>query len=357
MSNRRQQVKSKIGKPPGSLIFVGEKNVDKTIITLVEYDQTEYECRKIESLDKLKQQLTNRKKEKVLWINVNGLQDVELISEIGSLFGIHPLSIEDVLNSYQRSKADFFENGIFIVAKNAEIKNNKELSIEQVSFFIGQNFVISFQHNPEVDTFNSIYAIIEKGKGIIRKSKADYLLYVLLDFLLDNYFLVVEELGEQIDDLQEILLKNPKTEELAKIQKLKKYLQNTRQTVSPLRELLNSLIRRDSLLITEETVIYFRDTLDHQIRIVENLETLRDTLTTMLDIYLSSVNNKMNEVMKVLTIIATIFIPLTFIVGIYGMNFQYMPELEWKFGYPLILFLMIVIAILLVRYFKKKNWF
>ncbi len=356
MSIRKNQIKSKIGKPPGSLIFVGEKNIDKTVLTLTEYDEESYDSRVIKSFKELESLHINNKSRKIRWLNVNGLQNVELISKIGTLLGIHSLNVEDVLNSYHHPKADFFDNGIFIVMKNFEMKEDKRLSDEQVSFFLGENFLVSFQHNPEVDTFNPIYERIENGKNVFRKSKADYLLYVLLDFILDNYFLVVEELGEQIDDAQGVLLKNPTTEDLMRIQTLKKYIQKIRQAASPLRDILNSLLRRDSALINEETIIYLRDTLDHQIHIFENLETLRDSLTTMLDIYLSSINNKMNEVMKVLTIIATIFIPLTFIVGIYGMNFKHMPELDWKFGYPIVMAIMIAIAVSLVWYFKKKKW-
>ncbi len=357
MAKKKNQIKSKIGAPPGSLIFVGEKDIDKTILTLTEYGEKVYNSRVITSFEELGALSKKKNGVKGKWLNVNGLQNVELISKIGSLFQIHPLTIEDILNSYHRPKADFFENGIFVVMKTVELKNGTELSANQVSFFLNKDMIISFQHNPAEDTFQPIYERIEKGITVLRKSKTDYLLYVLVDFVLDGYFLVEEELGEQIDDLQTVLLKEPTTKDLVKIQTLKKYLQKIRQAIVPVREILNSLLRRDSALINDSTNIYLRDTVDHQIHIVENLEMQRDTLTTMLDIYLSSINNRMNEVMKVLTIIATIFIPLTFIVGVYGMNFKHMPELSWKFGYPLIMILMFGIGGVLVWYFKKKKWF
>ncbi len=230
-----------------------------------------------------------------------------------------------------------------------------EILTEQVSLILGPNFVLSFQENVG-DVFDQIRERIRSGKGKIRKMGADYLVYTLLDAIVDNYFIILEKIGEQIEFIEERLIINPASDTLNTIHKLKREMLFLRKSVWPLREVISGMERGESSLIKGTTKIYLRDVYDHNIQIIDTIETLRDMLSGMLDIYLTSISNRLNAVMKVLTIIATIFMPLTFLAGIYGMNFKYMPELEWKWGYPLILLIMSTIGISMLFYFKRKKW-
>lgn len=351
--SRKKHIKAKIGKPPGTLIYHGERRLDDVNITLTEYNLSEYKHQKIDSVESLKE-IISLKSDKTRWINVNGLSNIKIIEEIGNMFNIHLLVLEDIMNSYQRPKAEIYSDHIFTVLKDINFSND-HLSIGQVSLLIINNCIISFCDEKE-DPFQPVYSRIENGYRLFRTKKSDYLFYVLIDLLIDRYFLVMEEFSERIDVNQEKLLSNPEKEDLHIIQNLKKDLQRTRHAILPNRDLLNLLLRRDSELISKDVELFFRDTLDHQIQIIENLETTRDSILTLLDIYLSSISNKMNEVMKVLTIIATIFIPLTFIAGVYGMNFEYIPELSWKYSYFVLWGVMLVIGIALGLFFKKKHW-
>ena len=229
------------------------------------------------------------------------------------------------------------------------------IKAEQVSVILGSNFVISFQEIPG-DVFDPIRDRIRNAKGRIRKMGADYLAYALLDAIVDNYFIILEKLGEKIEDMEEALVQNPTPETLQTIHHLKRETIFLRKSVWPLREVINSLERKESALIQEKTLIYIRDVYDHTIQVIDSVETFRDLVSGMLDIYLSSISNKMNNVMRVLTIIATIFIPLTFVAGIYGMNFKFMPELEWPMSYPLVWIIMIGITLSMIVYFRKKEW-
>jgi magnesium transporter len=353
--NRKNKIKEKIGKPPGTLIYTGEKKSEVTTITIVEYSDTDYTQRKVESIEELTGILSDRKKDKIYWLDINGLHNVELLSKLGEYLGIHNLVMEDVLNLYQRPKVDYFSDDIFLILKRINSNSEQEFNFEQVSMLLRENFVITFQDDPNTN-LNVIQSRIEASKSLLRKAAADFLFYVIADYLIDQYFLVLEELNDKVENLQDDLVEKPSKDDISRIQNLKKDLQKIRQSISPVREIMNSLMRQDSDLILDSTIIYLRDSLDHLIQLLDMIETYRDSITTLLDIYLSSVSNRMNEVMKVLTIIATIFIPLTFIAGVYGMNFEYMPELHWRYGYFIILGLMLLVGILLGTYFKKKNW-
>lgn len=354
LSSKKQQIKSKIGKPPGTLIYVGESKIEKAVINVVEYNDQLFSIKQIDSRDDLKK-YKERSKDKVTWISVNGLSDIELLSFIGETFNIHSLFLEDIINSNQQPKVDYHEDDIFVVLKKTTMEENQEISLNQVSLWFTSNLLITFHDDPKED-FTHIHQRIEAGKNVFRKSKEDYLFYVLIDYIVDGYFLIVEEISEKIEALQEMLIREPDQDTLQKIQLLRKEAYKTKQAVRPVRELTASIIRQESDYISEATLIYFRDTMDHVIQITEALEVQRESITTLIDIYLSSISNRMNEVMKVLTIIATIFIPLTFIAGIYGMNFVYMPELEWKFGYFAVWAVMLLVGIALILFFKKKKW-
>ena len=343
----------KIGLPPGTLIHIGDKKVENVEITLINYDKAQYQEREIKKIEEC---FPFKDKSAVTWININGIHDVEIMGKIGEYVGLHPLLLEDIMNTDQRPKIEDFGDYIFIILKMIYYNEKKhEIEIEQVSLILGLNFVISFQER-EGDVFNSIRERIRRGKGKMRKSGADYLAYTLIDAIVDNYFVILEGTGEKIEEMEEKLVANPTPNTLQGIHNLKRDMIFLRKSVWPLREVISGLKRTESSLIEESTDIYLRDVYDHSIQVIDTIETFRDMISGMLDIYLSSISNKMNEVMKVLTIIATIFIPLTFIAGIYGMNFVYIPELQLRWGYFAALFIMAVVSIIMLIYFRKKKW-
>jgi magnesium transporter len=343
----------KAGLAPGTLVYVGEKKVEKVKINIFDYDETqvtEKEAATIEECFPFKDQPT------VTWINIDGLHEVDIIEKLGNHFGLHPLLLEDILNTEQRPKIEESENYIFFVLKMIRIgEDDQQFITEQVSVVLGSNFVISLQER-EGDVFEPVRERIRKSKWRIRKLGSDYLAYALLDAIVDNYFVVLEKIGEQIEETEQQLTENPTPQVLGHIRDLKKDMIYLRKSIWPLRELISGFERIESSLVQESTGVYLRDVYDHTIQIIDTIESYRDTISGMLDIYLSSISNRMNEVMKVLTIFASIFIPLTFVAGIYGMNFKNMPELEWHWGYFGILGVMAAIIIALLIYFKRKRW-
>ena len=344
---------TKSGLPPGALIHIGEKKAEKVRISILDYDENQCEEKEAKTIEEC---FPFKDKPTTTWINIDGLHQVDIIEKIGKNFDLHPLLLEDILNTEQRPKIEDFENYIFIVLKilDYEDKTN-EINSEQISIIFGHNFVISFQEK-EVDVFNQIKERIRTGKGRIRKMGADHLAYSLIDAIVDGYFIILEKLGENIEVVEEKMIANPTPETLHAIHRLKRKMISLRKSVWPLREVVSALERSDSSLIQESTRIYLKDVYDHTVQVIDSVETFRDMLSGMLDVYLSSISNKMNEIMKVLTIIATIFIPLTFIAGVYGMNFEYMPELKWKWGYPAIWAVMLIVGISMLFYFGKKKW-
>lgn len=350
---KKTGITEKVGLPPGTLVHVGERKTGKVKIIIIDYDPENYQEKEVERIEEC---FPFKDKPTITWINIDGLQEVGIIEKIGAHFGIHPLILEDILHTRQRPKAEDLGDYLFIVLKMIYHNENEDETIgEQVSLILGQNYVISFQER-EGDIFNPIRERIRNSKGRIRKGGADYLAHALVDAVVDHYFVILEKLGEKIESLEDELVTNPTPETLQIIHTLKRDLIFLRKSVWPLREVINALERGESPLITESTGIYLRDVYDHTIQVIETMETFRDMVSGMLDIYLSSVSNRMNEVMKVLTIIATIFIPLTFIAGIYGMNFKFMPELEWHWGYPTALVIMLILVGFMVMYFRKKKW-
>ena len=353
MSRLEKKSSKSTGLPPGTLVHIGEKKTDKADITVIDYNQKDFreiKCNKVEDC------FSYKMKPSVTWINVDGLNDIKVIERIGEHFDIHSLVLEDILNTNQRPKMEDFEKYIFVVLKmlHYDDKNNN-ISVEQVSLILCKNLVISFQET-KGDVFDSIRDRIRTNKGRIRRRGSDYLLYSLVDAIIDNYFIILEKTGDRVEDIEEKLIENPNPGLLKEIHGLKRDMIYLRKSVWPLREVINGLLRGESKIIRRETHIYLRDVYDHTIQTIDTIETFRDMISGMLDIYMSSVSNKMNEVMKVLTIFAAIFIPLTFIAGIYGMNFDFMPELHWKWGYLTVWIVLISVALLLLFYFKRKNW-
>ena len=346
---RRSQ---KAGLPPGTLVHIGEQKVEKVRISIIDYDEKQLKEMDAETVEVC---FPFRDSNTVTWINIDGLHDVGIIEKLGSCYNLHPLLLEDILNTEQRPKMEDFGDYLFLVLKMLDYGENGVIEAEQVSLVLGPNYVISFQEH-EGDVFNAVRERIRKNKGRIRKSGADYLAYALMDSIVDNYFLILENVGERIEAAEQQLAENPTMETLNAIRELKKEMIFLRKSIWPLREVINNLERGESSLIHESLTAYLRDVYDHTIQIIDTVESLRDMISGLLDVYLSSISNKMNEVMKVLTIFASIFIPLTFVAGIYGMNFKFMPELEWTWGYFTALSVMGLAAAVMLVYFKRKKW-
>ena len=344
---------NKRGLPPGELVHIGEKRTERSSITVLDYDENTFEetsVKQVEDCFSLKDSPT------VSWINVDGVHELDVIEKLGNSFGVHPLILEDIVNTDQRPKLEDFEQYLFVILKMFQYDDkHQEILTEQVSVLLGQNFVISFQEKPG-DVFDPLRTRIRNAKGRVRKMGADYLAYALLDAIVDNYFVILEKIGERIEDLEEKIVTNPTPKTLQTIHSLKRGLIFLRKSVWPLREVINGLQKSESPLIQETTEIYLRDVYDHTIQVIDTVETFRDMVAGMLDIYLSSISNKLNEVMKVLTIFAAIFIPLTFIVGVYGMNFKVMPELDWQWGYPMVWLVIIIVSLSMILFFRRRKW-
>jgi magnesium transporter len=334
-------------------VHIGEVQAEKAQISVLDYDESNVREKVVDTIEEC---LPFKDAPTVTWINITGLHEIALIEAVGKSFNLHPLILEDIAHTGQRPKMEEYENLLFIVIKMLRYKEDVgQIDEEQVSLILGPNWVLSFQER-EGDVFDPLRERIRNGKGRIRKMGADYLAYSLLDAVVDHYFLILERLGDRIEVLGEALLIQPVPQTLAEIHDLKRELLFLRKSVWPLRGVINGLQRGESPLFHPHTLIYLRDLYDHTIQVMDAVETFRDMTAGMLDIYLSSASNRMNEIMKVLTIIATIFIPLTFIAGIYGMNFQFMPELKWPFGYFCALGFMSAVAIGLLIYFRRRKW-
>ena len=342
------------GLPPGTLVHIGEKKVEKVRISVIDYDEGHFQERVVDTVEEC---FPFRDKPTVTWINVDGVHDLDVVEKLGGCFGIHPIVLEDVVNTMQRPKMLDFGDYIFIALKMLYFDDSKKkgVKVEQVSLIFGSNFVISFQEDIG-DVFDAVRDRIRKGKGKMRRSSADYLAYSLIDSIVDGYFIVFEWLGERIEEVQERLVVTPTVENLQTIHYLKSEMIELRKAVWPLREVIANLERTDSPLIKKDTLIFLRNVYGHTIEIIETIESFRDLISGMIDIYLSSLSMKLNEVMKYLTIIATIFIPLTFMVGIYGMNFKYMPEIGWRFGYPMVMSVILIVGVSMLIYFRRKKW-
>lgn len=341
----------KSGLPPGTLTFVGEQKLDQALIHLIQYHE-EIEVEKdIQDINESQKYLSNST---VTWIDICGVHDVSLIKKIGELFSIHPLVQEDILHMLQRPKMEEIESYIFFVLKMFYFEDQNIVE-EQISMILGDNYVITFQEKPG-DIFDPLRERIRSGKFKITKAHSDYLAYSIIDAIVDNYFVILEDFGEKIELVEDALLMNSTHKIAQEIHTLKRKILLLRRSVWPLRELINKMNNSESTLIKKTTKIYLRDIYDHTIQVIDTIENYRDILYGMLDTYLSSINIGMNEIMKTLTIIATIFIPLTFITGIYGMNFEFMPELKWALGYFIVLGFMIFLSGIMLLFFKRKKW-
>lgn len=343
----------KAGLPPGTLVPIGETRSGPISITLIQYNGDTHQERTLHSLQEIPALLSDNV---VTWVNLSGLNDLSLIETLGAQFQLHPLVLEDIVNTDQRPKWDAYETYAFLVAKALVYTiPTRQLATEQISIVFGQGFVLTFQENGG-DPFGPVRERLRTGRGRLRVQRSDYLVYTLMDAIVDNYFGVLEGISEVTEQVEEQLLADPKPEVLKDLYRLRRSILFVRRAVWPLREVIGTLQRGHSQLVTEFTRTYLADVYDHTIQVIDAVEALRDLIAGMLELYLSSASNRMTAVMKVLTVITTIFMPLTFIAGIYGMNFEYMPELKSPWGYPLTLMTMLGIAVGMLWYFHRKRW-
>lgn len=350
---KRLSAKATIGQVPGAPVYVGSKTDSDLYIEVFEYDKETLKEKRLSGVEETYGFITS---DPVSWININGLSHIHEIEKLGKQYKLHPLVIEDIVNTQQRPKMEEFENYLFVVLKMLHMDKDKGLIIEHVSFILGQNYVISFQES-EGDVFDSVRNRIRTSKGVIRSMSADYLLYALMDAIVDYYFYLLDEFGNRIEGLEDQLFETEVHNDIsAEIQSLKREILRIRRAVSPLREIVSRIEKSGHPNLSAKITLYLSDLQDHIIQVSESIEIYREMTWSLMDMYMTTISNKMNTIMKVLTIIATIFIPLTFIAGIYGMNFKYIPELQYENGYFVLLGVMLVIFLVMLLYFRSKKW-
>ena len=349
------EIKAKeVGLAPGTLVHVGEQKIEKPELTIIDYDPERLERHDDVTIDAC---IPLKETDSVSWINLYGLHDIDLIEQLGENFGIHKLALEDILNTTHRPKFEIFDDYVLIILKMLSFDEEKvHVIAEQFSFVFGKKHVLSFQER-RGDVFNGVRERLERKSGRIRHRGTDYLVYALIDSVVDSYFHILERIGDHLEALEQDLIREPTQDCLNRIYHFKNQLLALRKSIWPLREVIAEMQKEECTLIDPSTQVFLRDLYDHSIQVIDTVEIFRDTVSGLLDLYMSSVSNRMNEVMKVLTIMASIFIPLTFIAGIYGMNFEYMPELKWRWAYPAIWMVMGATVAGMVLFFKKKRWF
>ena len=353
-TRRRRNLARKTGLSPGTPVFVGEQHLAEMQIKVVRYDEDHHQVTTPATLDEALRSIAPSGK---TWIDICGVHDTAAIEKLGKHFNLHPLVIEDIPHTDQRVKVDEYDGYVFIVVKDLALRQNGEpvLESDQISLILMPHCLISFQERPG-DSFDAVRRRLAVGFGRMRKLGVDYLAYALLDAIVDEYFVLLERFGEKIEDLEEVLIESPAPPSLASLYGMRRNLLLLRRAAWPLREIVARLERHDISLIQESTRIFLRDLYDHSVQVIDAVETARDLLSSMVEIYLSNMSNRMNEVMKRLTAITAIFIPLTFIAGVYGMNFEHMPELQWRYGYLLVWGVMLTLATIITVIFRKKKW-
>ncbi len=347
--------KKAAGLPPGTPVYTGDKvHAEKVFINMIDYKGNLVNEKVIDDPIECSEYI---QKDSISWIDVEGIHDVAIIQKISDSINLHPLVHEDILNVNQRSKLEEYEGYIYLVLKMFHLgKKTDEVIPEQVSIILSKNYVVTFQEGIDGDTFQEIRNRIRSNKGIINNMSSDYLMYSIIDSIIDSYFTILEVFGDRIERLEEELVNNPEKKTLTEIYRIKREMLFIRKSIWPLREAISRLERGESELINRNTHLYLRDVYDHTINVLDTIETYRDMLSGMVDIYLSSISNRLNETMKYLALISTIFIPMTLIASIYGMNFEFMPELKWAQGYWFALSLMAAIGLSFLIYFKRKKW-
>lgn len=345
--------RKKPGAAPGTLVHTGERKAEEVVISLIDYDEQSFEER---TLDRIEESFAVADDPPVSWINVDGLHDVGVVDQIGERFGLHRLAMEDVVSTNQRPKVEEYDHHFLLIVRMLYFNEATEAVMsEQVSLVVGPTYLFSFQER-EGDVFDPIRERLREGRGRIRARGTDYLAYALIDAIVDSYFRILEMIGDRIEEIEETVLGDPTIENMHRIHHLRREMLVVRRSIWPLRETLGRLYRGEVPHVTAETQVYLRDVYDHAVQVIDTTETLREVLSAAMDLYMSGVSHRMNEVMKVLTVIATIFIPLSFFAGVYGMNFEYMPELQIRWAYPAVLALMASLAGGMLWYFSRKGW-
>ncbi len=353
MTSEEIKRSEKAGLSPGTLMYVGDEKSGKLRITVIDYDASGFLEKEVASVEEC---FPFKETSTVTWINVDGVHDASVIERLGARFDIHPLVLEDIMTTTQRPKTEDLGGAVFVVLRMIEYDEHcAETAADQLSLILGPNYVLTFQETPG-DCLDPVRDRIRSGKGRIRKLGPDYLAYAVIDAVVDNYFFVLEKLGERIDALEEQLVAEPRRELLGEIHRLKREMIELRKSVWPLREVVSGLERSESPLIRRATGVFLRDLYDHGIQVIDTVESFREMLSSMVETYLSSLSNRMNEIMKVLTIISTIFIPITFLVGLYGMNFVHFPEIKWRWGYAFVWALIIGSVGGMFAFFRRKKW-
>lgn len=345
----------KPGAAPGTMVHVGKRKVEEVKINFFDYNPERLEEGSIELIEEC---FPLFETDSVTWVNVLGLHNIEVIRRVADHIKLHPLVVEDILDTNQRAKVEEYEGVVYIVLRMLSTDPDTDLVVdEQVSLVLGENFVFSFQERPG-DVFEPVRERLRHGRGLIRTRGADYLAYALIDAVVDRYFGVLETVGDRLEDLEDSVLADGRGGPgLEEIQSLRRESILVRRAVWPLRDVISTLYRGDSELVRPETVVFLRDVHDHAVQVIDTAETLRELASGVMDLHMSALSNRMNEVMKVLTIIATIFIPLSFLAGVYGMNFDVMPELHQPWGYPALLSVMFAVGVGMLGYFRRKGWF
>lgn len=351
-SQKKAKLSQATGQAPGTMIHLGRESTAPVGVTVYAYNT--------DNLVRSQNVVHTEVRSSVppdhnAWINIDGVHDTDIIQSMGDQFKLHPLVMEDIVNTQERPKIENYEHFLYFVMTMADLGEDGEILLEQVSIVLGENYILSFQEDPD-DIFEPIRNRLRKDGTRVRKSSPDYLAYLLLDAVVDRYFLILEVLGERIDELEEELMDNPVKDTLQKIYSLKREITKVRRAVWPMREIVSNMQRESSMLMHAENEIFLRDFYDHIIRVIDTVETYRDAMASMIDLYISSSSIRMNEIMKVLTVISTIFIPLTFLTGFYGMNFDFMPELHSEWSYPIIVGVMALMVAGQLIYFKRKKW-
>lgn len=356
MSKRFQVNNNNLGTSPGTLTYVGAEVSHETTISLIEYNDDFFQETSIKNLGECKNYESGNN---VVWLNVDGIHEPQVVESIGEIYGIHPLVQEDILNTQQKPKFEDYSEAeqLFVTFKMIEYNPyTHEIEIEHLSFVLGKGYLVTFQEERSRDIFANVLNRIKASSGKTRRNDADYLLYSLMDLVVDDYFKVLDKIAENLERLEEEIIKNAQQKSLNQLYSMKREIMLMRKMIFPLREMMIGLIREENELISPNTNLYMRDVQDHVSQVIETIDSYRELITSLMDLYLSQVSNRMNNVMKVLTVISVIFMPLTFVAGIYGMNFDNMPELHWQYGYYAVWGIMIVLVIGMLFYFKRKQW-
>jgi magnesium transporter len=353
----RKYRKSGLLTSPGTLTYIGPDIGQRTKIRRIRYNEHMYKEETVKSLDECR--AAENGENYITWLNVDGIHEVPLIEKLGNIYHLHPLLLEDVLNTEHKPKLELYDSGhLFLTLKMLHVDSEAPISIssEHVSFVMGKNYVLSFQEELTSDIFTTVENRLEASVGKTRRNGPDYLLFALMDVVVDNYFIVLEKLGDSLDATEDQVIRGEQDLSLKDLYALKRELTMARRMIWPLRDMVNQLIREDNLQISRDVIPYYRDLYDHIMQVLDTIDSYRELVASLADVHLSTISNRMNQVMKTLTIFSAVFMPLTFIVGVYGMNFDFMPELKMQYGYYYIWGLMVVVTVGMIFYFKSKKW-